>query len=65
MSPSQTQYLYSVELAALEEHLGRSIDRVARLREKAMKRNDLQAARQINQLQRAMNVAHRRILRLK
>jgi hypothetical protein len=62
---SQTQFFYTVELAALEESLIHSLDRVARLREKAMKRNDLRAADQINHLQRVFNVAQRRIVRLK
>jgi hypothetical protein len=65
MSLSQTQYFYTVELSALEEHLSRSMDRVARLHEKAIKRNDLKAADQISHLQRSINVAQRRITRLK
>jgi hypothetical protein len=65
MSPSQTQYFYTVELTALEEQLSRSLDRVARLREKAVKRNDTRAADQSNLLQRLINVAQRHIVRLK
>ena len=49
----------------LEEHLSHSMDRVARMREKAMKRNDVRAADQINQLQRVINLVQRRIVRLK
>jgi hypothetical protein len=60
-----TQYFYTVELTALEEQLSHSLDRVARLREKAVKRNDLGAADQINRLQRVINVAQRHITRLK
>jgi hypothetical protein len=41
------------------------MDRVARLREKAIKRNDIRAADQISQLQRSITVAQRRITRLK
>jgi hypothetical protein len=65
MALGQTQYFYTVELSALEENLSHSMDRVARLREKAIKRNDLQAADQINQLQRTITVAQRRVTRLK
>jgi len=65
MSVEHAQYFYTVELTALEEHLGSSMDKVARLREKAMKRNDLKAADQIKHLQRVINIAQRRILRLK
>jgi predicted nucleic acid-binding Zn-ribbon protein len=65
MSLGQTQYFYTVELTALEENLSHSMDRVARLREKAMKRQDFKAADQINQLQRAIDVAQRRVVRLK
>jgi hypothetical protein len=65
MAIGQAQYLYTVELTALENNLNHSIDRVARMREKAIKRNDLQAADQIRQLQRSINVAQRRITRLK
>ena len=60
-----TQYFYTVELTALEEYLSLSKDRVARLREKAMKRKDYGAADQIDQLQREIDVAHRRIESLK
>jgi len=65
MSLGQTQYFYTVELTALEEYLSLSKDRVARLREKAMKRKDYGAADQIDQLQREIDVAHRRIESLK
>jgi predicted nucleic acid-binding Zn-ribbon protein len=65
MSLGQTQYFYTVELTALEEHLSLSKDRVARLREKAMKRKDYGAADQIDQLQREIDIAHRRIESLK
>jgi hypothetical protein len=65
MSLGQAQYFYTVELTALEEHLTHSMDRVARLREKAMKRNDFTAADQINQLQMAIDVAQRHIVSLK
>jgi len=65
MSHGQAQYFYTVELTALEEQLSYSMDRVARLREKAMKRNDLKAADQIKQLQRVITVAQRRVVRLK
>jgi hypothetical protein len=65
MALGQAQYFYTVELTALEENLSHSMDRVARLRDKAIKRNDLKAADQINQLQRTITVAQRRITRLK
>jgi hypothetical protein len=65
MSLGQTQYFYTVELSALQEHLNHSLDRVARLRDKAMKRNDVKAAAQINRLQRVIDVAQQRIVRLK
>jgi hypothetical protein len=65
MALGQAQYFYTIELTALEENLSHSLDRVARLREKAIKRNDLQAADQINQLQRTITVAQRRVTRLK
>ena len=65
MALGQTQYHYTVELSALEENLIHSMDRIARLREKAIKRNDLRAADQISQLQRSITVAQRRITRLK
>ena len=61
----QAQYFYTVEVTALEEHLGLSLDRIARLREKAIKRNDVKTADEINQLQRVLNVAQRRLVRLK
>ncbi len=65
MALGQTQYFYTVELSALEEHLSHSMDRVARLREKAIKRSDFQAADQISRLEKAINVAQSRITRLK
>jgi DNA mismatch repair ATPase MutS len=65
MALGQTQYFYTVELSALEEQLGHSIDRITRLREKAIKRSDLKTADQINQLQRSLDVAMRRVTRLK
>jgi hypothetical protein len=65
MSLGPTQYFYNVELSALEEHLVHSMDRVARMREKAVKRNDLKAADQINQLHRVIDLVQRRIARLK
>ena len=65
MSLRQTQYFYTVELSALEDHLSHSLDRVTRLREKAIKRSDLNAANRIGQLQRAMDMVQRRIARLK
>jgi hypothetical protein len=54
-----------VELTALEEQISLSKDWVARLREKAMKRKDYGAAYQIDQFQREIDVAHRRIESLK
>jgi hypothetical protein len=65
MSLGPTQYFYNVELSALEEHLSHSMDRVARMREKAVRRNDLKAADRISQLQRVMQLVERRIARLK
>jgi len=65
MSLGQTQYFYGVELTALKEHLSLSMDRVARLREKAMRRKDFGAADQIYLLQREIDVAHRHIESLK
>jgi hypothetical protein len=65
MALGHAQYFYTVELSALEENLNHSMDRVTRLREKAIKRNDLRAADQINQLQRTITVAQRRVTRLK
>jgi hypothetical protein len=61
----QASYFYTVELLALEEHLSHSMDRVARMREKAMKRNDLRAADAIQRLQRGMDLVQKRIVRLK
>jgi len=65
MALGQSTYFYTVELNALEENLGNSMDRVARLREKALRRNDTQTADQINKLQRVIGVVQRRIARLK
>jgi hypothetical protein len=65
MALGHAQYFYTVELTALEENLSHSMDRVARLREKAIKRNDLRAADQINRVQRTITVAQRRVTRLK
>ena len=64
MSLGQTQYVYTVELAALEENMTRSKDRVLRLHEKAMKRNDLRVAQEIDRLQRSLDTARRQINRL-
>jgi hypothetical protein len=50
MSLTQTQYVYTVERAALEENVTHSMDRVIRLHEKEMERNDLKAAEEIDQL---------------
>ena len=60
----QTQYFYTVELIALEEHLSHSMDRVALLREKAIKRKDFGAADQITRLERVINMVQRRIKHL-
>ena len=65
MALGQTQYFYTVELSALEEHLNHSIDRIVRLREKAIKRSDFKAADQITRLQKSINVAQGHITRLK
>jgi len=65
MALGQTQYFYTVELSALEENMGLSMDRVSRLREKAMRRNDTQTADQINKLKRVIGVVQQRIARLK
>jgi hypothetical protein len=65
MSLGQAQYFYNVELSALEEHLSHSMDRVTRMREKAIKRNDTKAADQINRLQRVINLMQRRVERFK
>lgn len=65
MALGQTQYFYTVELSALEEHLNHSIDKIVRLREKAIKRSDFKAADQITRLQKSINVAQGRITRLK
>jgi hypothetical protein len=65
MALGQMQYYYNVELSALEEQVNHSMDRVSRLREKAMKRNDVIAADQINELQRVIDVVQRRIMRMK
>jgi len=65
MSLGQTQYFYNVELSALEENLSHSMDRIARMREKAVKRNDVKAAHQIHKLQRVIGLVQDRIARLK
>jgi hypothetical protein len=65
MALGHSPYFYTVELNALEENMGHSMDRVARLREKAIRRNDTQAANQISKLQRVIDVVQRRIARLK
>lgn len=65
MSIGQTEYFYTVELTALQQHLNHSMDRVVRMRDKALKRNDVKAADQINRLQRVIDVAQQRIVRLK
>ena len=65
MSLSQTQYFYTVELSALEENLVHSMDRIARMRDKAMKRNDVQAVDKIYQLQQGIDLVKRQIERLK
>jgi len=64
MSLGPTQYFYTVELNALQEHMSHSTYRISRLREKAMKRNDLTAAEQISKLQRVIDLVQRRIARL-
>jgi hypothetical protein len=61
----QTQYFYTVELIALEEHLSHSADRIALLREKAIKRKDLGAVGQIGQLEKVIHLVQHRIKRLK
>jgi len=65
MALGQSPYFYTVELIALEENLSHSMDRVTRLREKAIRRNDTQATTQINKLQRVIDVVQQRIARLK
>lgn len=65
MALGQMQYFYTVELSALEEQINHSMDRVARLREKAMKRSDFAAADQINKIERVIDVVQRRITRMK
>jgi hypothetical protein len=65
MDQSQTQYFYMVELGALEEQLSHSRASAARLREKAMKRRDFEAADQVNRIQRVFDVVQRRIARMK
>jgi hypothetical protein len=65
MALDQTQYFYNVELSALEEHLGHSMDRVARMREKAIKRNDFKTADRIDGIQRVIDLVQRRVIRLK
>ncbi len=65
MSLEQAQYFYSVELNALQEQLTHSMNRAAQIREKAMRRNDVEAAVKIGRLQKAIDVAQRRIVLLK
>jgi hypothetical protein len=65
MALGQMQYFYTVELSALEEQVNNSMDRVARLREKAMKRRDFEAADQINKIERGIDAVQRRITRMK
>lgn len=65
MSLEQAQYFYSVELNALQEQLNHSMNRAAQIREKAMRRNDVEAADKIGRLQKAIDVAQRRIVLLK
>jgi hypothetical protein len=65
MALGQTQYFYTVELSALEEQMSHSMARVARLREKAMRRSDFKAANQINKIERVIDVVQRRITRMK
>jgi hypothetical protein len=65
MAQSHTGYFYTVELSALEEQLSRAVARVARLRDKAIKRSDFNAADKINRIQRVFDVAQRRITRMK
>jgi hypothetical protein len=65
MAIGQTQYFYTVELSALAEHLSHSMDRVTRLREKALKRRDFKAAGQIDRIERVIDVVQRRIMRMK
>lgn len=65
MSLDQAQYFYTVELRAIEEQLRASMGRVDLLREKAIRRNDVTAANRIGQIQRVIDVAQRRVGRLK
>jgi len=65
MSLEQAQYFYSVELNALQEQLNHSMNRAAQIREKAMRRNDVEAADKIGRLQEAIDVAQRRVVLLK
>jgi len=59
------QYFYTVELGALEEQIKHSMDRVTRLRDKAVKRRDSGAAVQIGKIERVIDVVQRRIARMK
>jgi hypothetical protein len=65
MALDRAQYFYTVELSALEEHLGHSMAGVARMREKAIRRKDFKAADQINRIQRVIDIVQRRVIRLK
>jgi hypothetical protein len=65
MALSQSPYFYTVELTALEENMGHTMDRVTRMREKAIRRNDTHATDQINKLHRVIDVVQKRIARLK
>jgi hypothetical protein len=65
MAQGQMGYFYTVELSALEEQLSRAVARVARLREKAIKRSDFNAADKISHIQRVFDIAQRRITRMK
>jgi hypothetical protein len=64
MALGQTQYFYTVELIALEEQIRRSLDRVNRMREKAVRRQDFRAADQISRLERVIDLVQRRMVRL-
>jgi hypothetical protein len=65
MASGQMQYFYTVELGALEEQIKHSMDRVTRLRDKAVKRRDSGAAVQIGKIERVIDVVQRRIARMK
>jgi hypothetical protein len=65
MALGQAQYFYTVELSALEEHVTHSMERVARMRDKALRRNDVKAADEIGQLQQVIDAVQHRIALLK